>query len=131
MPDKANNKCQGQASRRTPGPRDTEAGAGTTTTEGEAGDRVDREVSLLVAAGSAMAAGCEPCLDQLIPGLIDAGVGDRDIRRALEIGQGVKDAAADYMKEVANVLAGTRLEGGPGPGRCSEAPIKESVGCCG
>jgi hypothetical protein len=65
--------------------------------------------TMLIAAGSAMAAGCEPCLNQAIPGLIEAGVAEPDIRRAVEIGQSVKDIAADNMKEAADVLAGTEL----------------------
>ena len=42
---------------------------------------------MLVAAGSAMAASCEPCLNHVIPNLIEIGVPDAEIRRAVEIGQ--------------------------------------------
>jgi AhpD family alkylhydroperoxidase len=62
---------------------------------------------MLVAAGSAMAASCEPCLNMVIPNLIEVGVPDAAIRRAVEIGQYVKDRQADIMKEAADVLAGT------------------------
>jgi len=62
---------------------------------------------MLVAAGSAMAAGCEPCLNMVIPNLMEIGVPDAEIRRAVEIGQSVKDRQADIMKEAADVLAGT------------------------
>jgi hypothetical protein len=64
-------------------------------------------VMLLIAAGSAMSANCEPCLNKVIPDLIEAGVAEQDIRRALEIGQSVKDQKADVMKEAADILAGT------------------------
>jgi len=64
---------------------------------------------MLVAAGSAMAASCEPCLNMVIPNLIEVGVPDAEIRRAVEIGQCVKDREADIMKEAADVLAGTRF----------------------
>jgi alkylhydroperoxidase/carboxymuconolactone decarboxylase family protein YurZ len=64
-------------------------------------------VMMLIAAGSAMSANCEPCLNKVIPDLIEAGVADQDIRRALEIGQSVKDQKADEMKEAADILAGT------------------------
>ena len=64
---------------------------------------------MLVAAGSAMAAGCEPCLNMVIPNLIEVGVPDAEIRRAVEIGQYVKDRQADVMKEAADVLAGTNF----------------------
>ncbi|MHC4083051.1 MAG: hypothetical protein ACYS15_05155 [Planctomycetota bacterium] len=66
-------------------------------------------VMMLIAAGSAMAANCEPCLNKVIPDLIEAGVAEEDIRRALEIGQSVKDQKADVMKEAADILAGTDL----------------------
>jgi AhpD family alkylhydroperoxidase len=62
---------------------------------------------MLVAAGSAMAASCEPCLNMVIPNLIEVGVPDAEIRRAVEIGQYVKDRQANIMKETADVLAGT------------------------
>ena len=64
-------------------------------------------VMMLIAAGSAMSANCEPCLNKVIPDLIEAGVADQDIRRTLEIGQSVKDQKADEMKEAADILAGT------------------------
>jgi len=62
---------------------------------------------MLIAAGSAMAAGCEPCLNMAIPNLIEVGVSNAEIRRAVEIGQQVKDRQADIMKDAADVLAGT------------------------
>ena len=62
---------------------------------------------MLVAAGSAMAASCEPCLNHVIPNLIEIGVPDAEIRRAVEIGQYVKDREADIMKEAADILTGT------------------------
>jgi alkylhydroperoxidase/carboxymuconolactone decarboxylase family protein YurZ len=64
---------------------------------------------MLIAAGSAMAAPCEPCLNKIVPDLIEAGVAEDDIRRALEIGQAVKDQKAEVMKEAAEVLAGADL----------------------
>jgi len=70
-------------------------------------------------------------MDQIIPNLIDAGVADADIRRAVEIGQRVNDAAADYMKEVADVLAGTHLARGPGTEQAVNDPTPEGSGCCG
>ena len=78
-----------------------------------------------------MATGCEPCMDQIIPNLIEAGVGDEEIRKAVEIGQQVKDAAADYMKEVADVLAGTRLAETRGPAKFTQEMRPDTDGCCG
>jgi alkylhydroperoxidase/carboxymuconolactone decarboxylase family protein YurZ len=62
---------------------------------------------MLIAAGSAMAANCEPCLNTVIPNLIEVGVPEKEIRKAVEIGQYVKDRQAEIMKEAADVLAGT------------------------
>ena len=52
---------------------------------------VDYKVTMLIAAGAAMAANCEPCLNKVVPDLINAGVAEADIRKAVEIGQFVKD----------------------------------------
>ena len=75
---------------------------------------------MLVAAGSAMAASCEPCLNHVIPNLIEIGVPDAEIRRAVEIGQYVKDREADIMKEAADVLAGTSFLDREIPERCGQ-----------
>ncbi len=70
---------------------------------------VDHKVTLLIAAGAAMAANCEPCLNKVVPDLIEAGVAEADIQRAVEIGQFVKNRPAAIMKEAADVLTGTNL----------------------
>jgi AhpD family alkylhydroperoxidase len=75
---------------------------------------------MLVAAGSAMAASCEPCLNMVIPNLIEVGVPDTQIRRAVEIGQYVKDRETDIMKEAADVLAGTSFMDEEIPEQCSQ-----------
>jgi AhpD family alkylhydroperoxidase len=75
---------------------------------------------MLVAAGSAMAASCEPCLNHVIPNLIEVGVPDVEIRRAVEIGQYVKDREADIMKEAADVLAGTSFLDREIPEQCGQ-----------
>ena len=63
---------------------------------------------MLIAAGAAMAANCEPCLNKIVPDLIAAGVAAADIRKAVEIGQFVKDKPAAIMKEAADVLTGSQ-----------------------
>jgi alkylhydroperoxidase/carboxymuconolactone decarboxylase family protein YurZ len=70
---------------------------------------VDYRVTMLIAAGAAMAANCEPCLDKIVPDLVEAGVAEADIRRAVEIGQFVKDKPAAVMKEAADMLTGSHL----------------------
>jgi alkylhydroperoxidase/carboxymuconolactone decarboxylase family protein YurZ len=73
---------------------------------------VDSRVTMLIAAGAAMAANCEPCLNKIVPDLKDAGVANADIRRAVEIGQFVKDRPAAIMKEAADILTGSQLSEG-------------------
>ena len=75
---------------------------------------------MLVAAGSAMAASCEPCLNMAVPNLIEVGVPDAQIRRAVEIGQYLKDREADIMREAADVLAGTSFLGERAPEQCTQ-----------
>ena len=70
---------------------------------------VDYKVTMLIAAGAAMAANCEPCLNKVVPDLIEAGVAEADIRKAVEIGQFVKDKPAAIMKKAADALTGTHI----------------------
>jgi hypothetical protein len=86
---------------------------------------VDYRVTLLIAAGAAMAANCEPCLNKIVPDLIEAGVHEQDIRRAVEIGQFVKDKPAEHMKEVADILTGTHfLKSAPADEGCPAERMK-------
>jgi hypothetical protein len=105
--------------------------AKTSNGNGVAGDIheiVDYEVTMLIAAGAAMAANCEMCLDKIVPDLIEAGVAEADIRRAVEIGQFVKDKPAAIMKEAADTLTGSRLSQDSGSGRegCPADEMKRS-----
>ena len=75
----------------------------------QAPEVVDYKITMLIAAGAAMAANCEPCLNKVIPDLIEAGVAEADIRKAVEIGQFVKDKPAAIMKEAADALTGSQL----------------------
>ena len=92
---------------------------------------VDYKVTMLIAAGAAMAANCEPCLNKIVPDLIEAGVAETDIRKAVEIGQFVKDKPAAIMKEAADALAGTRLSEQHKSEDCPAEMMKASSGCCG
>jgi alkylhydroperoxidase/carboxymuconolactone decarboxylase family protein YurZ len=80
----------------------------------------DVRIPMLIGAGSAVAAGCEPCLNIVIPTLIEAGVQDSDIRMAVEIGQAVKDQASSIIQEAADVLAGTDLSSGARAIECAQ-----------
>jgi len=92
---------------------------------------VDYKVTMLIAAGAAMAANCEPCLNKIVPDLIEAGVAEADIRKAVEIGQFVKDKPAAIMKETADALAGTRLSEQHKSEGCPAEMMKTASGCCG
>ena len=92
---------------------------------------VNYQVTMLIAAGAAMAANCEPCLNKIIPDLIEAGVAEADIRKAVEIGQFVKDKPAAIMKEAADALAGTRLSEEDNAEGCPSGNMKATSGCCG
>jgi hypothetical protein len=85
---------------------------------------VDYKVTMLIAAGAAMAANCEPCLNKVVPDLIEAGIYFADIRRAVEIGQFVKDRPAAIMKEAADMLTGTQLSDKFVSKGCPAAEIK-------
>jgi len=62
------------------------------------------KMALLIAAGAAMGSNCEPCLNKIVPDLLEAGVHDSDIQRAVEIGQSVKEKSAEITQEAANRL---------------------------
>lgn len=88
---------------------------------------VDHKVTLLIAAGAAMAANCEPCLNKAVPDLIEAGVCTEDIRAAIEVGQYVKDRPAALMKEAADTLAGTSLSAGSVDEGCPAEAMKKTA----
>ncbi|MGD1975246.1 MAG: carboxymuconolactone decarboxylase family protein [Desulfobacterales bacterium] len=92
---------------------------------------VDYKVTMLIAAGAAMAANCEPCLNKIVPDLIEAGVAEADIQKAVEIGQFVKDKPAAIMKEAADALAGTHLSEQHKSEGCPSDNMKVTGGCCG
>ena len=93
---------------------------------------VDYKVTMLIAAGAAMAANCEPCLNKIVPDLIEAGVAEADIRKAVEIGQFVKDKPAAIMKEAADVLTGTRLSDPQASEGCPAGAVNQpSTAACG
>ncbi len=91
----------------------------------EVSEIVDYKVTMLIAAGAAMAANCEPCLNKIVPDLIEAGVAPADIRKAVEIGQFVKDKPAAIMKEAADVLTGTHLSDPHASESCPADTLKQ------
>lgn len=88
---------------------------------------VDYKVTLLIAAGAAMAANCEPCLNKVVPDLLEAGVAESDIRKAVEIGQFVKDKPAAIMKEAADALTGTSMSNSNKSEGCPADALKQKA----
>ncbi|MBI4830484.1 MAG: carboxymuconolactone decarboxylase family protein [Candidatus Lindowbacteria bacterium] len=119
---------------------DTLAGAhigGESATDFCPGDTMKKDtrykVMMLIAAGAAMGANCEYCLNRIVPDLIEAGVSETDMRRAVEIGQFVKDKPAAVMKEAADVLTGSKLsDKSSSSGECPADKTKQAPGsgCC-
>ncbi len=72
---------------------------------------LDRETQLLVAAGSAVAAGCIPCLETIVGMARADGVDERKLKEAVMTGQYVKEQPAESMKQFADQLVGTHLSG--------------------
>jgi len=74
---------------------------------------LDTETQLLVALGSAVSAGCIPCLEN-ISGIARAeGIEEKKLKAAAIIGQFVKDQPANDMKTTADNLLGTHLQSAP------------------
>ena len=85
------------------------------------------KVNMLIAVAAAVAANCEFCLNKVVPDLIEVGVSEADLRKAVEVGQFIKDKPAGIMKEAADALTGSKLSGEPVSG--GGAP--SGRGCCG
>lgn len=71
---------------------------------------------LLVSTGAAMAANCEPCLNTLVPRLLELGVSTRDIRTAVTIGKETQDSIVDDTWATATAAIGMGEE--PEAPRC-------------
>jgi ubiquinone/menaquinone biosynthesis C-methylase UbiE len=74
---------------------------------------LDRETQLLVAAGSAVAAGCMPCLETIVGMARADRIDEKKLKEAVMTGQYVKEQPANMMKEFADQLVGTHLAGKP------------------
>lgn len=87
---------------------------------------LDKETRLLVAAGAAIAAGCMPCLETIAAMARSEGVDERKLREAVMTGQHVRDQAAAKMRDFADRLLGTHLQGkvDPSAGGCCPASSK-------
>lgn len=64
------------------------------------------DTQILIAVGSAVAGGCQPCLKQLVALARDEALDDTKIRAAVTIGQFIKDKPGQEMKKLAQSLLG-------------------------
>lgn len=64
------------------------------------------DTQILIAVGSAVAGGCQPCLKQLVELARDESLDDTQIRAAVTIGQFVKDQPVKEMQKLAHTLLG-------------------------
>ena len=79
---------------------------------------LETETQLLVAIGSAVAAGCIPCLENITSMARAENLDEKKMRAAAIIGQFVKDQPAGHMKTKADELLGTHLQAGPNQVEC-------------
>ena len=59
--------------------------------------------------GSAVAAGCQPCLERIVSLARSQEIGDLEMRAAVTIGQFIKDQPREHMKTLAEELLGAAL----------------------
>lgn len=89
---------------------------------------LDRETQLLIATGSAVAAGCITCLESIVAMARAEGIDERKLKEAAMAGQFVKEQPNNHMKEAADALLGTHLQSRP-LSTGGECPLsKESEG---
>jgi len=65
---------------------------------------------MLIAVGSAVAANCEPCLNQSVLALKDVKVHEDEIQIAAEIGLRIKEIKLEDIRDAAAVLTGIEEE---------------------
>lgn len=71
---------------------------------------MDRETQLLISVGSAVAAGCFPCLQTIVGMAREEGIDEKKLRAAARTGQYVKEQPAELMKAFADELLGTHMQ---------------------
>jgi len=70
---------------------------------------LDTETQLLVAVGASVAAGCIPCLENILSMASNEGIEPKKLKAAAIIGQFIKDQPAGHMKAAADRMLGTHL----------------------
>lgn len=92
---------------------------------------MDSKTRSLIAAGSAAAVNCRPCLEYHMPQCFKAGASEDDVREAIETGFQVnRGAHAKTQGYVENVIADAIEDiDGPTPECCNEKTATQN-GCC-
>lgn len=70
---------------------------------------IDLETQLLISVGSAVAAGCIPCLQKIVEQARAHGIDEKKMRAAARTGQFIKEQPIKHMKVLADELLGTHL----------------------
>lgn len=90
---------------------------------------LDPETQILIAMASAVAAGCQPCLRQIVTLARDEKLDAAKMRAAVQIGQFVKDQPAAQIKELADALLGSNLCGRPSGSKTVAAEGQPTMSC--
>ncbi len=70
---------------------------------------LNEETQVLIATGSAIASGCQPCLESIIAQANKLKISNDKLKAAAIIGQFVSDQPALHMKQFTDQLLGTHL----------------------
>jgi len=72
---------------------------------------MENKVKLLIAVGASMTANCQPCLKTAVNEAQTAGLGDKEILEAVQIGRLVRKGAMGKMDLLASKLTGEDISG--------------------
>ena len=90
------------------------------------------DTQILIAAGAAVAAGCQLCLKKLAQLAMDEDVDNVRMRAAAAIGQFVKDQPAQQMRDLADELLGADPSNAASEMACMcDAAETAEAECCG
>lgn len=89
------------------------------------------EIQILIAAGSAVAAGCQPCLERLVALANSQEIPGNKMQAAVTIGQLIKDQPGNHMKALADRLVGSHLSAEASGAVCGCPPEEGSRAQCG
>ncbi len=86
---------------------------------------IDLETQLLISVGSAVAAGCVPCLQNIVEQARAHGIDEKKMRAAARTGQFIKEQPIRHMKVLSDELLGTHLLAVPAESACCPAEADE------